>query len=72
MSGETLSNNLDSDEKDPALLSDIFDNAFELFNEINATQEPTNSSKIQVCIINLEIMYFFSNISTHCDSQSFN
>lgn len=36
------------DEKDAATLSELFDNAFELFNSINKTQEPTNSSKVQV------------------------
>lgn len=33
---------------DPATLSELFDNAFELFNSISNTAEPTNSSKVQV------------------------
>ncbi|XP_050455933.1 immunoglobulin-binding protein 1b isoform X1 [Cataglyphis hispanica] len=39
--------NLDKDERDPSTLSQLFDNAFELFNSINNSQEPTNSPKIQ-------------------------
>ncbi|KMQ88385.1 immunoglobulin-binding protein 1b [Lasius niger] len=53
MSEESLSKDLraglsfDKDEKDPTTLSQLFDNAFELFNRIHNTQEPTNSPKIQ-------------------------
>ncbi|TGZ49470.1 immunoglobulin-binding protein 1b [Temnothorax longispinosus] len=36
------------DKSDPATLSELFDNAFELFNSINNTTEPTNSSKVQL------------------------
>lgn len=50
MSEKSLSKGLgpERDDKDPATLSEMFDNAFELFNSINKTQEPTNSSKVQV------------------------
>ncbi|KAL6255023.1 hypothetical protein P5V15_013357 [Pogonomyrmex californicus] len=34
-------------EKNDPPLSELFDNAFELFNSINNTQEPINSSKVQ-------------------------
>lgn len=53
MSEEILSKDLraglslEKDEKDPTTLSQLFDNAFELFNSINNTQEPTNSTKVQ-------------------------
>lgn len=53
MSEEILSKDLraglslERDEKDPTTLSQLFDNAFELFNSINSTQESTNSPKIQ-------------------------
>ncbi|XP_072763996.1 immunoglobulin-binding protein 1b [Anoplolepis gracilipes] len=53
MSEEMLSKGLrpdlsfEGDEKDPTKLSQLFDNAFELFNSINKTQEPTNSPKVQ-------------------------
>lgn len=39
---------LEKEEKDPTTLSDLFDNAFEMYNNINNTQEPTNSTKVQV------------------------
>lgn len=39
--------NVENDTNNPATLSDLFDKAFELFNNINNTDEPTNSSKIQ-------------------------
>lgn len=39
---------LEKEEKDPTTLSKLFDNAFELYNNINNTQEATNSTKIQV------------------------
>ncbi|KAG5339003.1 IGB1B protein, partial [Acromyrmex charruanus] len=38
------------DKNDPATLSQLFDNAFEMFNNINATVEPTNSPKVQLDI----------------------
>ncbi|XP_033331404.2 immunoglobulin binding protein Tap42 [Megalopta genalis] len=36
-----------SDDKDAATLSELFDKAFELYNDINKTDQPTNSTKIQ-------------------------
>lgn len=51
MSEENLSNS-ENDGRDAATLSELFDKAFELFNNINKTDEPTNSSKIQVLIVN--------------------
>jgi len=50
MSEGILSKDLshEKDKNDPSTLSELFDNAFELFNSINATVEPTNSSKVQV------------------------
>ncbi|XP_020287631.1 immunoglobulin-binding protein 1b [Pseudomyrmex gracilis] len=54
MSDQVLSQKLsgEKDEKYPATesLSELFDKAFELFNNINNTQEPTNSTKIQADI----------------------
>lgn len=47
MSRDTLLT-LQNDAKDTTTLSELFDKAFELFNAINKTDEPTNSSKIQV------------------------
>ncbi|XP_076753489.1 immunoglobulin binding protein Tap42 [Xylocopa sonorina] len=38
---------VENDSKNPTTLSDLFDKAFELFNNINNTDEPTNSPKIQ-------------------------
>ncbi|XP_011861988.1 PREDICTED: immunoglobulin-binding protein 1b [Vollenhovia emeryi] len=51
-SEEILSKDLSygKDRSDPATLSELFDNAFELFNSINNTTEPTNSSKVQLDI----------------------
>ncbi|XP_003493478.2 immunoglobulin-binding protein 1 [Bombus impatiens] len=46
MSEENLSSS-ENDGRDAATLSELFDKAFELFNNINKTDEPTNSSKIQ-------------------------
>lgn len=46
------------EEKDPATLSELFDNAFELFNNINKTQEPTNSPKVQVSGIEKNLCFF--------------
>ncbi|XP_076662377.1 immunoglobulin binding protein Tap42 [Halictus rubicundus] len=34
-------------QKDGSTLSEIFDRAFDLFNEINKTDQPTNSTKVQ-------------------------
>lgn len=51
MSEENLSSS-ENDGRDAATLSELFDKAFELFNNINKTDEPTNSSKIQVLIVN--------------------
>jgi len=50
MSEGILSRDLshEKDKNDSSTLSELFDNAFELFNSINATAEPTNSSKVQV------------------------
>lgn len=50
MSEEILSTDSShrKDESDPATLSELFDNAFELSNSINNTAEPTNSTKVQV------------------------
>jgi len=42
------------DKNDPATLSELFDNAFEMFNNINATVEPTNSPKVQVRFLNFD------------------
>jgi len=49
-SEEILSKDLShgKDRSDPTTLSELFDNAFELFNSINNTTEPTNSSQVQV------------------------
>ncbi|XP_053980902.1 immunoglobulin-binding protein 1 [Hylaeus volcanicus] len=44
---EENSLSLDNDAKDSSTLSELFDKAFELFNEINKTEEPTNSAKVQ-------------------------
>ncbi|XP_017882569.1 immunoglobulin-binding protein 1 [Ceratina calcarata] len=38
---------LETDAKDVATLSELFDKAFELFNDLNKTHEPTNSPKVQ-------------------------
>ena len=38
-----------SDSMNSESLSELFDKAFDLFNSINATQEPTNSLQVQVC-----------------------
>lgn len=48
---------MESDEN--ASLSELFDKAFEQFNEINKTDKPTNSVKIQVLNI---IAYNFKKI----------
>ncbi|KAH0951499.1 hypothetical protein HN011_002975 [Eciton burchellii] len=52
MSEKILSKNssVSKDRNDSATLSELFDNAFELFNAINNTQEPTNSMKVQLDI----------------------
>lgn len=69
MSEESLSKDLraglslDKDEKDPTTLSHLFDNAFELFNRINNTQEPTNSPKIQVFMVILKLLAIMKSIS---------
>ncbi|XP_076246707.1 immunoglobulin binding protein Tap42 [Calliopsis andreniformis] len=47
MSEDTSLTTLGHDAKDAATLSELFDKAFELFNNISKTDEPTNSSKIQ-------------------------
>lgn len=50
---------MESDEN--ASLSELFDKAFEQFNEINKTDKPTNSVKIQVLNIiayNLKKIFF--------------
>ena len=39
-----------SESMDSESLSELFDKAFDLFNSINQTQEPTNSSNVQVFI----------------------
>ena len=44
---EEKSSSLGNDAKDTTTLSELFDKAFELFNQINKTDEPTNSSKVQ-------------------------
>ncbi|KOC70786.1 Immunoglobulin-binding protein 1 [Habropoda laboriosa] len=44
---EENSSGLENETKDAATLSELFDKAFELFNNINKTDEPTNSPKIQ-------------------------
>lgn len=46
MSGKKLF--MESDDKDVTSLSELFDKAFEQFNNINKTDKPTNSVKIQV------------------------
>ncbi|XP_043487349.1 immunoglobulin-binding protein 1 [Polistes fuscatus] len=38
---------MSEDKKDNSTLSELFDNAFKLFNNINKTDEPTNAPKIQ-------------------------
>lgn len=38
---------LETDAKDVATLSELFDKAFELFNDLNKSYEPTNSPKVQ-------------------------
>ncbi|CAK9832091.1 Immunoglobulin-binding protein 1b [Anthophora retusa] len=38
---------IENEVRDGATLSELFDKAFELFNNINKTDEPTNSPKIQ-------------------------
>jgi len=55
MSEKILLKNLGvgKDRNDSATLSELFDNAFELFNNINNTQEPTNSMKVQVRIFQI-------------------
>ncbi|XP_043787084.1 immunoglobulin-binding protein 1 [Apis laboriosa] len=45
MSGKKLF--MESDDKDVTSLSELFDKAFEQFNNINKTDKPTNSVKIQ-------------------------
>ncbi|XP_018315511.1 immunoglobulin-binding protein 1 [Mycetomoellerius zeteki] len=52
MSEEILIKGLshERDKNDPTTLSKLFDNAFEMFNNINATVEPTNSPKVQLDI----------------------
>lgn len=47
MSEEATGSSAENERTDSATLSQIFDNAFELFNAINKADEPTNSSKIQ-------------------------
>lgn len=55
--------NLDKDERDPTTLSQLFDNAFELFNNINKSQEPTNSPKIQVFMMILKVFAIMKPIA---------
>lgn len=43
---------MSENRKDDASLAELFDNAFRLYNNINKTDEPTNSSKVQVIIMN--------------------
>lgn len=38
---------MSEDIKDTSSLSELFDNAFQSFNDINKTEEPTNSPKVQ-------------------------
>lgn len=42
------SSNFENEVKDAATLSELFDKAFDLFNNIDKSNEPTNSSKFQV------------------------
>ncbi|XP_076398451.1 immunoglobulin binding protein Tap42 [Megachile rotundata] len=46
MSSEDLST-VGNDAKDNATLSELFDKAFQMFNDINKTTEPTDSVKVQ-------------------------
>lgn len=57
MSEENLSS-LENDGRD-ATLSELFDKAFELFNNINKTREPINGSKVQVLFIDTIAQYIF-------------
>lgn len=67
MSEEISSRDLShrKDDSDSATLSELFDNAFELFNSINNTAEPTNSSKVQVRFSTLIILKIHIYIYTH-------
>ena len=56
MSGENPSSS-ENNGRDASTLSELFDKAFELFNNINKTDEPTNSSKVQVLVINTIAQY---------------
>lgn len=63
-------------EKDPATLTELFDNAFELFNSINKTQEPTNSPKVQSDIRRTMHMFedatkLVSMVDMFSDNESF-
>lgn len=49
----------ENDDKDVTSLSELFDKAFEQFNNINKTDKPTNSVQIQVLNI---IAYYFEKI----------
>lgn len=56
MSSEN-SSDLVQDIKDNATLSELFDKAFEMFNNLNKTTEPTNSAKVQVFIVKVTYKY---------------
>lgn len=74
MSEKSLTKSLgpEKDEKDPATLSELFDGAFEMFNGINKTQEPTNSSKVQVSGISKKKLTLLSGfISERSFSQCY-
>ncbi|KYM98892.1 PREDICTED: immunoglobulin-binding protein 1b [Cyphomyrmex costatus] len=64
------------DKNDSATLSELFDSAFELFNSINATVEPTNSSKVQLDIKRTMRMFedatrLVSIVDMFSDNESF-
>ncbi|KAG7199516.1 hypothetical protein KM043_014133 [Ampulex compressa] len=50
MSEASRSKEPENEMSDVSTLSQLFDNAFEQFNRINKTEEPTNSSKVQADI----------------------
>ncbi|EFN79134.1 immunoglobulin-binding protein 1b [Harpegnathos saltator] len=66
----------EKEEKDPVTLSELFDHAFELFNSINKTQEPTNSPKVQSDIRRTMNMFedatrLVSMVDMFSDNESF-
>ncbi|XP_015180904.1 PREDICTED: immunoglobulin-binding protein 1b [Polistes dominula] len=52
---------MSEDKKDNSTLSELFENAFKLFNNINKTDEPTNAPKVQSDI--KKAMNMFENLT---------